>query len=64
MKIMQLVIILNGINYNSFKTNVLIMTPALLVPYILILHKTAKINETEEYFAPRAVGIVMILIFI
>ena len=44
-KIMQLVIILSGINYNSFKTNVLLMTPALLVPYILILHKTSKMNE-------------------
>jgi hypothetical protein len=46
--ILQLIIILTGANYNSFKINVLLMTPAILVPYFLVLHKAGQINDTDS----------------
>jgi hypothetical protein len=46
-KILQLIILLTGINYNSFKTNVLLLSPAILVPYWLVLWKDAQYHDTE-----------------
>ena len=44
-RILQLAIILNGVNYNSFKVNVFLLSPAILVPYLLVVNKTARISD-------------------
>jgi hypothetical protein len=40
-RVLQLIIFMTGINYNSYKLNVLLLSPAILIPYYLIVQKAA-----------------------
>jgi hypothetical protein len=64
-KILQLIVILTGVNYNSFKVNVFFMTPAILVPYWLVLHKAGQINDTGSAIVlGRMFFMIMVVILI
>ena len=64
-RILQLIIFLTGINYNSFKLNVLLLTPAVLIPYYLILQKAAQMSDTSsDVWLRRFLFTVMVVIVI
>jgi hypothetical protein len=63
-KILQSLIVVISLNYNSFKVNVLLMTPSILVPYFLVLHKAGKISDTDSDIVIGRMFFMIMLLFI
>lgn len=63
--LLQVVLFLLGINYNSFKMNVFLLSPAIIFPSILIDREAAGRYDLETYeWISRSIFKVLIVIAI